>query len=240
MASAASSGNTTGSGRSQKAGSFSFSFRAHHSLRRMLPLAGAALFLALMLHPAQPVDARALPLPAAKKPANAGAASTCSLSLTTGRGKTLTFSHCYAAEGGFSILWNHSSEGSDSLISFGVQKKWSGWTAFGTSPGGKLLWNHYEVSHSGCLWPCGCALLSAEPHLRSPCLALRCSHGCASGRRRAAWPSVEPGSPLGRPGSVHRVLCSLLRAAWASGRGAGASWEARGKCVGTGATGKRL
>ena len=160
----------------------------------MLPLAGAALFLALMLHPAQPVDARALPLPAAKKPANAGAASTCSLSLTTGRGKTLTFSHCYAAEGGFSILWNHSSEGSDSLISFGVQKKWSGWTAFGTSPGGKLLWLPLAVR-------------CAEPHLRSPCRAQRCSHDCALCRRRAAWPSVEPGSPPWTPPAVHIGCC---------------------------------
>ena len=131
-------------------------------------VATQAVFLALSLHAAQPLaaDARALPLPATVKTARRPAES-CSLSLTTGRRKTYTFSHCYAAEGGFSILWNHTADGSDSLISFGVQKKWTGWTAFGTSPGGEPPLERLPLASSTgqrarhTHWQAGSAVLTA-------------------------------------------------------------------------------
>jgi hypothetical protein len=67
--------------------------------------------------------------------------NSCPLTLVTGLGEKYTYSNCYAAEGGFSIQWNHTVEGTDTLITFGVQKWLKGWTAaavLGTSTGGDM------------------------------------------------------------------------------------------------------
>ena len=94
------------------------------------------LLLIVLTVCASTLDARVV-RPAKAHSSSATVADSCSRTLTSGSGKTYTFTDCYPAAGGFSILWNKTVSGSDTVVDFGVQLKWKGWMAFGKSPDGE-------------------------------------------------------------------------------------------------------